>query len=291
MSNDPEDKKEKTGAPDPDIHDVDQLLEQRKNLDALFKDKFTKVITVMFTDLKGSTALADKQGDIVSRLLVKQYLDFIIPAIQKNNGILIKTIGDGTLSYFDSAQDALRAAAQLQKAIDDYIFAQKPKTPILARAGLHTGRCIIEKNDIFGDVVNTASRFESNADPGGIALSEETYNALSDKSEIYCKYVKTATLKGKAEPFKIYKAFWNPSEMEAERSKPGSAAAQLSEAQPSVPLKKIIIFLSIALLLLILMLQGSKIKSLLFPSGEKRSVQDSTEVSPPSDNKRPDAGK
>jgi adenylate cyclase len=280
MSDDVDDKKEQEELEASDAQDVDQLLASRQKLDALFQEKFTKVVTVMFTDLKGSTALADKQGDIVSRLLVKQYLDYIVPAIKEHNGILIKTIGDGTLSYFESAQDAVRAAARLQKAIDAYIMENKPKTPILARAGLHTGRVIMEKNDIFGDVVNTASRFESNADPGGIAISEETYNALSDKSEIYCKYIKTIKLKGKEEPFKIYKAFWNPLELEMEKAK--ASAVPVQEVQQSVPLKKLIIFLSIALLLLLLLIQGSKIKHLLFPSDEKRSIQESTDVSLPS---------
>ncbi len=290
MSNGADDKKEKEEGSHANIEDVDQLLASRQKLDALFQEKFTKVITVMFTDLKGSTALADKQGDIVSRMLVKQYLDFIIPAIKNNHGTLIKTIGDGTLSWFEKAQDAVRAAAQLQKDIDGYIIANKPKTPILARAGLHTGRVIMEKNDIFGDVVNTASRFESNADPGGIAISEETYNALSDKSEIYCKYIKTIKLKGKEEPFKIYKAFWNPKEAEVEIKKAAAAASpQAQEAAPGVPVKKLVIIASIVLLLLVLLIAGSKIKSLLFPSDDRRSVQESTEAPAPA--ARPDAGK
>ncbi len=281
-----EDKKEETDDKGADIQDVDQLLASRQKLDQMFQEKFTKVVTVMFTDLKGSTALADKQGDIVSRLLVKQYLDFIIPAIQKNHGTLIKTIGDGTLSYFENAQDAVRAAAQLQKDIEGYILANKPKTPILARAGLHTGRVIMEKSDIFGDVVNTASRFESNADPGGIAISEETYNALSDKSEIFCKYIKTIKLKGKEEPFKIYKAFWNPIEAEAEIKK-GTAAAAVPQAQevaPAVSIKKLVIIASVVLLLLLLLIAGSKIKGMLFPSEESRSIHETTDVSRPSDN-------
>ncbi len=290
MSDENEDKKKESDAAESDIQDVDQLLASRQKLDTLFQEKFTKVITVMFTDLKGSTALADKQGDIVSRLLVKQYLDFIIPAIQKNNGTLIKTIGDGTLSWFENAQDAVRAAAQLQKDIDGYILANKPKTPILARAGLHTGRVIMEKNDIFGDVVNTASRFESNADPGGIAISEETYNALSDKSEIYCKYIKTIKLKGKEEPFKIYKAFWNPIEAETELHK-GVSAVPAAEAAPGVPVKKLIILVSIVVLLLLLLIGGGKIKNLLFPSEERRSIQETTDTNAPGDRARPETGK
>jgi len=261
--------------------ELEQMLESREKIDAMFQDKFTKVITVMFTDLKGSTALADKQGDIVSRLLVKHYQDIIIPAIKQHHGVFIKSIGDGTLSYFENAQDALRAAAQLQRGIDEYIMANSPKTPILARAGMHTGRCIIEKNDIFGDVVNTASRFESTADPGGIALSEDTYHALSDPAEIYCKYVKTATLKGKETPFKVYKAFWNPEEAATERLRDtGAAAAPALEKQAS-PARKIIFAAAIVLLLMMLILGGGKLMSLLHSSDGKRSIQEVTQPSRP----------
>lgn len=261
--------------------EMEQMLESREKLDALFQNKFTKVITVLFTDLKGSTALADKQGDIVSRLLVKHYQDIIIPAIKEHHGVFVKSIGDGTLSYFDHAQDALRAAVQLQRGIDAYILEHKQKTPILARAGMHTGRCIVEKNDIFGDVVNTASRFEGAADPGGIALSEDTLNALTDKNEIYIKYVKTTTLKGKAEPFKVYKAFWNPDEAATVRlqdtAAPGPTAAD--ELRPSSGRKLLVAVIVVALLLLLL-LGGSKLMKLLQPAAEKRSINDVTQGVP-----------
>jgi adenylate cyclase len=199
-------------------NDVDTILEERARLDKMFNEKFMRVITVMFTDLKGSTSITENAGDLAVRTLLKHHNDIVLPLIKEHNGILVKTMGDGTMSYFESPQDAVRAAARIQAGIDAFNLSKTIPQLIQIRIGMHTGKGIVEEKDIFGDVVNVASRFESSASAGEIYLSEETYNSLSDKSEIYCRFIKTTTLKGKAEPFNIYKAFWNPKEAEADMS-------------------------------------------------------------------------
>ena len=197
--------------------EMEKYLAEREKLETAFQEKFHKFITVMFTDLKGSTTIAEKEGDIVSRMLIKAQTDILLPAIKDNNGVYVKSIGDGSLSYFVNALDAVRAAARIQQEMDALNMSKKFKFPVLMRIGMHSGKCVVEENDIYGDVVNTASRFESSADAGGILMSEDTYNALSDKSEIYCRFVKQVTLKGKQEPFNAYKAFWNPQEIELDK--------------------------------------------------------------------------
>jgi len=199
-------------------NDMDQLLEERNRLDKMFNEKFMRVITVMFTDLKGSTSITENAGDLAVRTLLKHHNDIVLPLIKEYNGILVKTMGDGTMSYFESAQDAVRAASKIQAGIDQFNLTKTIPHLILIRIGMHTGKGIVEEKDIFGDVVNVASRFESSASAGEIYLSEETFNSMTDKGEIYCRFIKTTTLKGKAEPFKIYKAFWNPKEAEADMS-------------------------------------------------------------------------
>ena len=199
-----------------EIQDVEKLIAEKERLDKLFKDKFTRVITVMFTDLKGSTAIAEAEGDFGSRKLIKEHNELVLPPI-KNHGTLVKTMGDGTMSYYETAQNALRAAMKIQKDVNNHNIDKKPKVPILIRVGIHTGECVVEENDIFGDAVNVASRFESISNPGEIYLSEETYNLLTDKSEFYCRFVKTAKLKGKKEAFRIYKAFWDEKEIELDK--------------------------------------------------------------------------
>lgn len=197
--------------------DIDAYLRQREAMESAFADKFQRTLTVMFTDLKGSTAIAEKHGDLVHRSVIQRHNDILFPAIKEHHGTLVKSIGDGTLSYFESALDAVRAAVRIQKGIDELNRSGKFPMPVLLRVGLHTGKCILEKNDIFGDTVNTASRFESSAGASEIYLSEDTYNALEDKAEIYTRYEREVTLKGKAEPWKAYKAFWNTDEIELDK--------------------------------------------------------------------------
>ena len=116
------------------------------------------------------------------------------------------------------------------------------KSLLLARIGLHTGECILEKNDIFGDVVNTASRFEAAARPGEVLISEETYNSLSDKTEFYTRYDREVTLKGKSNPFKAFIVFWDPKEIEVDRARPAGPAKSPTSAW------KIIAFIAVPLI-------------------------------------------
>lgn len=196
--------------------DLGQLLEKRARLDNILKKKFMKQIAVMFTDLKDSTSLAESEGDLPVRLLIKRQNDILFPIIKENEGVMVKTMGDGTLSYFKNAQNAVRAAVQIQKCIDKENNKETGSIPISTKIGLHTGLGLVESDDIFGDVVNVAARFVSLAKAGEIYISEDTHNSLSNKDEFFCLFIKTTHLKGKKEVFKIFKAFWNEKEIEEE---------------------------------------------------------------------------
>ena len=210
----------------PDTQDISRFLEQREELDRAVKAKFQRVLSVMFTDLKGSTAIAEASGDIAVRAMLKRYHDLCLIAVKRHGGTLVKTIGDGSLSHFEDADAACRAACDIQRGMEEINLSRTYKTLLLARIGIHTGECILEKNDIFGDVVNTASRFESSANPGEILVSEDTYNALPDKSEFYARFDREVTLKGKSMPFKAYIVFWDPKEVELDTARPREAVAE-----------------------------------------------------------------
>ena len=228
-----------------DTQDIGKMLERREQLERAMKEKFQRVLTVMFTDLKGSTAIAEASGDITVRGMLKIYHDLCAQAVTAQGGTVVKTIGDGTLSHFTDALSACRAAAAIQQGMEQINISKKYPTLLLARIGLHTGECLLEKNDIFGDVVNTASRFESSARPGEILVSEDTYNALSDKTEFYARFDREVTLKGKSNPFKAYIVFWDPREIEVDRARPVGAA------KPSTPVWKIATWVGIPLLLIL----------------------------------------
>ncbi len=198
--------------------DAEALLAQRQQIEETFKSKFVRTVTVMFTDLKGSTTITEEQGDLATRELLKTHNDMLFPLIEKHHGKLVKTMGDGTMSYFEQAQDAARTALAFQTAVYEYNRVNKPKVPIQVRIGINTGEGIVEKDDVYGDVVNVASRFESIADAGEVYLSKTSYDALEDPHEFYCRMIRTAHLKGKKDDVEVYKAFWLDSEIEEDQA-------------------------------------------------------------------------
>lgn len=237
----------------PQPSDIEKLIEQREYLENLLKEKFTKRMTVMFTDLKGSTSIADAEGDIASRTIMKQHNDVLFPIIKKYDGVLVKTMGDGTLSYFEDAQKAVLAAVEAQIGFDRYNVEKKTKTLLLVSIGLHTGEGVVEENDIFGDVVNVASRIESASNPGEIYLSEDTYNALADKSEIYIRFIKSTTLKGKKGEHRLYKAFWDEKEIELDKF---GAKEEEVAAKKRFPFVKVSMAVSIPFMITYLLMLG-----------------------------------
>ena len=248
---------------------IDEMLSEQTRLESLIREKFNKVLTVMFTDLKGSTSLAETEGDLTTRRVIKEYNDIITSSVCDNNGVLVKFIGDGSLSYFEETQDALRAAKNIQQGIDAINLAGKYKTSVLVRIGIHRGPCLLENDDVFGDTVNTASRFESSANPGEILLSSEAYNALSDKSEIYCRFDRSITLRGKKEEHDAYRAFWNPEEIEQSKSN-----SSMEESLPkSTPWVKIFMFITILITIVLVFSLWNPMMKLLRSEPETRTLQ------------------
>ena len=192
---------------------AEELLAERQRLEDLYRDKYTREISVMFTDLKGSTSLTETHGDLATRELVKVQNKILEPLISEHNGKLVKTMGDGTMSYFEDAVDAIRTAVDFQTAVDKRNKESTKQLPLEVRVGIHTGIGIVEENDIYGDVVNVAARYESLAEAGEVYISDETWNQLTDKDEFYIRFYKESAVKGKKNKVIVYKVFWSEDEI------------------------------------------------------------------------------
>ncbi|VAX21024.1 hypothetical protein MNBD_NITROSPINAE04-2222 [hydrothermal vent metagenome] len=193
--------------------DLEELLREKEKLDSIIKRKFTKKITMMFTDLTGSTRMSELLGDLAMRAILRNHNDIVFPIIKSNNGHLVKTMGDGTMSYFVDVVDAIKAAMQIQLGIEKYNSGMC-ETPLLIRCGLNTGLGLVEEKDVHGDVVNVAQRFEALAEPREILMSHDTYKLATENKDLCLVFLKEARLKGKMGPQKVYKALWSPDEME-----------------------------------------------------------------------------
>ena len=225
--------------------DAESLLAQRQRLEKQFQDQYRKNIAVMFTDLKDSTAIAEEEGDLATRELIVTHNDIVFPIIKEYDGVLVKTMGDGTMSYFLSPQQSLRAAAKIQSTLRDFNKREDRKVPINIRVGIHTGTGIVEENDIYGDVVNTAARLEHQAGVNEIFISEATYEALDDKGEYFCKHVDTVKLKGKKDMQKIFKAYWAEDLISEDDKKASSFKKNEEDALDLRPFMRILLFFGI----------------------------------------------
>ena len=117
-----------------------------------------KPVTILFTDVEGSTRYWDTRGDVEGRLMIDLHNRLVYPVIKRNRGKIIKTIGDAIMASFKSPGNALKASIGIQQILDrrrkeDKTFRLK------VRIGVHTGQALVEHKDVFGDTVNVAARY------------------------------------------------------------------------------------------------------------------------------------
>lgn len=132
-------------------------------------------VTIMFTDLKGSTQLYQELGDASAYRLVRDHFAFLSERVQRHNGFLVKTVGDAVMAAFHDPADAVRAALAIQDELARF-NRDHAEAPISLKLGLHAGPCVAVTTadvlDYFGSTVNAASRLEHQCRGGEILLSQ-----------------------------------------------------------------------------------------------------------------------
>ena len=141
--------------------DITKILAERDKIDKILKSKFSKKVSIMFTDIKGSTAMYEASGDIDGRMMVHRHNEIVMPILEEYSGELLKTIGDATMTVFNDPLHAVQAASSIQQALKEYNSDRQEREQIHVRIGINYGSVIVDKGDVFGDVVNVASRVES----------------------------------------------------------------------------------------------------------------------------------
>ncbi|HSC48904.1 MAG TPA: AAA family ATPase, partial [Gaiellaceae bacterium] len=161
--------------------------------------EYRKVVTVLFCDVVGSTALGESVDPEALRALLGRYFDEMRAIVERHGGTVEKFIGDAVMAVFgvpllheDDALRAARAAVEMRDAL--------PKLGVQARIGLNTGEVVVGTGDRLatGDAVNVAARLEQAAGAGEVLLGDETAHLVRDAVETE---ELTLELKGKAAPF------------------------------------------------------------------------------------------
>ena len=137
-------------------------------------------VTVIFTDLKGSTALYERIGDLKAFSLVQRHFEHLLQVTVANSGAVIKTIGDAVMAAFEKSSDAVRAAIATRKEIARFNELRQ-RQDIVLKIGIHCGPAIAvtlnERLDSFGRTVNVAARIQNRARGDEICLSKEVHDA------------------------------------------------------------------------------------------------------------------
>ncbi|RPJ05451.1 MAG: adenylate/guanylate cyclase domain-containing protein [Spirochaetaceae bacterium] len=191
---------------------IDDLLRKRKELlddiDKEIRSQYTRAVTLLFTDIVGSTQFFEEMGDISGRQMIQTHNDLLFPIIGEYGGRVIKTIGDSIMASFEDPCKAVTGAVVMQKALETYNKVSDQKHRIKVRMGLHFGEAVVDEKDLFGDMVNTSARVEARADAGEIIISHSLKNQLGDFGYPVV-FLGTDVVKGKKEKIDFFMINWN----------------------------------------------------------------------------------
>jgi class 3 adenylate cyclase len=122
------------------------------------------LVSVVFTDIVGSTELAGRLGDARWRALLERHDAFVAREVTRAGGTVVKSLGDGILARFDAPARAIRAAKRI-------VTSAPAEAGVDVRAGVHTGECEILGDDLGGMAVHIGARVAAQADGGEVLVT------------------------------------------------------------------------------------------------------------------------
>jgi len=163
------------------------------------------LVTILFTDIEGSTALTHRLGDERAREVFREHERITRDALARYSGSEVKTMGDGFMASFRSASRALECAIELERAFAAHNDSNE--TPVSVRVGLNAGEPIAEDEDLFGTAVITAARIASQAKGGEILVSNVVRELVAGRGFMFSDRGETV-LRGFEDPVRIYEVRW-----------------------------------------------------------------------------------
>jgi adenylate cyclase len=155
-----------------------------------------RLAAIMFTDIVGYTAMMQRdEADALMR--VRRYRELLAQHSERHHGELLHHYGDGSLTIFSSAVEAVICARDLQLDLQ-----KSPATPL--RVGIHIGDIVRDGDDLYGDGVNIASRVQNLAPVGAVLFTERVLEDIRSHPELPYKSLGKYSLKNIAQPVQVY---------------------------------------------------------------------------------------
>jgi class 3 adenylate cyclase len=164
-------------------------------------------VTIMFTDIEGSTEMIERLGDGDASLLVKEHNDIVRSHVAECGGYEVKFRGDGFMLAFTSAAKGVRCAIAIQEAMKE--FAERhPEAPLGVCIGINSGEAVPDGDDFLGTAVNIAARLADSASGGEVMVSSVVRDLVAPAGEFKFLPEQEISLKGISEPQRVCLVAW-----------------------------------------------------------------------------------
>lgn len=159
-------------------------------------EKKRRLAAIMFTDIVGYTTMIE-QNEAEAVRYVQRHQHILEACTEQYRGEILQYYGDGSLTLFSSASEAVRCAVSMQQR-----FQQDPKLPL--RIGIHLGEVRFEGDKLFGSGVNIASRLEGLGVAGSVIISKKVRQEIKNQDNIFTQYLGFFQLKNIEDPVEIF---------------------------------------------------------------------------------------
>jgi adenylate cyclase len=165
--------------------------------------------TVLFADLRGSTALYESLGNTEATLVVTRSVDLLARIVLSNHGTVVKTLGDGLMAVFENAGFAIKAADEMQESLERISppvgISAAANSPVLKlQLGLAHGEVVEMSGDCFGDAVNVAARLLDHASDNEVMVTASVVAEQSEDVQGRFRSLDKVQLRGRVEPVHVY---------------------------------------------------------------------------------------
>ena len=164
-------------------------------------------VTLLFSDIVGSTAMFERLGDLQAQEVVRDHNSIINREVEAHGGSVVKSMGDGFMLAFSSGHSAISSAVAIQHSFGAY-NTEHASEPVRVRIGLHTGDVIKEGEDFFGRNVILAARIAAQAQGGEILVSSLVKQLAESRGDIRFDEGREVELKGLDGKALIYSVQW-----------------------------------------------------------------------------------
>ncbi len=164
------------------------------------------VVTILFTDVEGSTALTQRLGDAKAQEVLHTHNTIVRDSLKAHDGSEVKHTGDGIMASFGSARQALESAITIQRSFEKH-NAGNPDAQVHVRVGLNAGEPVAEDGDLFGTAVQLAARVCAHAEPGQIVIPDGLRHLVAGKDFLFAD-LGVSTLKGFEDPVRLFDVRW-----------------------------------------------------------------------------------